>query len=212
MLYLPVCYELLLWTALAAANADGPAWRLPVDCHVDSVRLTAIGAFGLGRRARPKVPAHLHTGVDLARPSGNYRDEPVFPASSGVVVSLRDDGPYAQIIIEHDPPGAAMVWTVYEHVAGISCALGDTVSPDRPMARFMSRRELDRHGWQFDHIHFEALKVRPPLRRPEPRLPHCRYRTYGLVCRSGEELAARYYDPLVFLRERVTIFRPAEKK
>lgn len=166
---------------------------------MDSVRLTKIGGFGLLRRARPGVPAHLHTGADISRPSANYRDEPVYPVARGRVVSLRDDGPFAQIIIEHLSPDGARLWTVYEHVAGIRCALGDTVSPDRPMARFMDRRELDRHGWQFDHLHLELLRVAPPPRPANPRLPFCRYMTYGLTCYTREELEARYLDPLLFL-------------
>lgn len=174
-------------------------WRLPVDCSLDSIRLTRIGAFGLFRRARPGVPAHLHTGTDFARPSKNYADEPVYPVARGRVVSLRDDGPYAQLIVEHRLPGSLTLWTVYEHVAGIRCSLGDSVCPPRPIARFMSRRELDRHGWQFDHLHLELLRVPPPPRRPDPRLPYCKLMTYGLSCYSREELETRYLDPVEFL-------------
>jgi len=182
-----------------ALAQPGPYWRLPVDCRLDSVRLTRIGAFGRLRQARPGVPAHLHTGVDIVRPSANYRDEPVYPAFPGVVISLRADGPYAQIILEHCPSDSQSLWTVYEHVSGIRCGLGDTVAPDRPMARFMDRRELDRHGWQFDHLHFEVMKRRPVTRPPDARLPFCRYRTFGLTCFSESDLAGRYHDPLLFL-------------
>lgn len=174
-------------------------WRLPVDCHLDTVRLTRIGEFGQQRRARPGFPAHLHTGVDIARPSDNYDDAPVYPVARGLVVSLRDDGPYAQVIIEHSLPDSGKLWSVYEHVAGIACALGDTAIPEQPIARFMSRTELDRHGWQFDHLHLELMKVSPRPRRADPRLPYCRLMTHGLTCCTREELEARYLDPLVFL-------------
>ncbi len=186
----------LAFAAELAAAQSTLLWRLPVDCHLDSVRLTSIGAFGLLRKARPGVPAHLHAGVDLARPSRNYRDEPVYPATAGVVVSLRDDGPFAQLIVEHTLPDKSKLWTVYEHLAGIRCALGDTVSPAEPIARFMNRSELDRHGWQFDHLHLEIMKVPPRPRRPDLRLPLCRYLTYGLTCYTREDLESKYLDPL----------------
>jgi hypothetical protein len=78
---------------------------LPVDagCRkcIDNLKLTEIGSYGLPRNPRPGVPAHVHTGIDIRRPSANYIDEPVYPIFSGTVISKRDDGPYAQIILEH---------------------------------------------------------------------------------------------------------------
>ena len=79
-------------------------WHLPIRTNnrqsLENVELTRIGKFGLMRAARPGIPAHHHTGTDFKRPSDNYVDEPIFPAAKGTVVSLRDDGPYAQIIIQ----------------------------------------------------------------------------------------------------------------
>ncbi len=193
-------FRVTVLMALLVVSEQSPAWRLPVNCHPDSVRLTRIGDFGRLRRARPGIPAHLHTGVDIARPSRDYRHEPVYPAAVGVVVSLRDDGPFAQLIVEHCLDGGAKVWTVYEHVSGIACALGDTVSPERPLARFMDRRELDRYGWQFDHLHFEVMKSRPRPRPFDPRLPYCRYETFGLRCFDREEIERNYWHPLIFLK------------
>lgn len=189
----------VLTVLLTAGAVGGPAWRLPVNCHPDSVRLTRIGEFGLLRRARPGIPAHLHAGIDIARPSDNYHHEPVYPVGPGVVVSLRDDGPFAQLIIEHRLENGAKLWSVYEHVSGMVCSLGDTVSPEHPLARFMNRQELDRHGWQFDHLHLEIMRIPPRPRSPDPRLPYCRYATYGLTCYVRQELEARYLDPIEFL-------------
>lgn len=155
-------FGLSFLAALSLTAAGGPGWRFPVACHPESLRLTRIGDFGLLRRSRPGIPAHLHTGVDIDRPSDNYNNEPVYPIASGIVISLCDDGPYAQIIIEHRTAGGDTVWSVYEHVAGILCNLGDTVTPSRPIARFMNRRELNRYGWQFDHLHLEMMRTPPP--------------------------------------------------
>jgi len=206
MLYLKVnlmaavCRPLLLLAvpSVQLLWAQPPNWRCPVDCHPDSIRLTAIGAFGLWRKARPGIPAHLHAGVDIVRPSKNYDDEPIYPVSRGRVVGLRDDGPYAQIIIEHGTEPGDTLWSVYEHIAGIACRLGDSASPSRPIARFMNRRELNRYGWQFDHLHLEIMKARPRAEAPPGR--RFRLLTYGLTCYSREELESRYIDPLEFIK------------
>lgn len=204
-------FGLTFLAGLAFLAASGPGWRLPVDCHPDSVRLTRIGQFGRLRRARPGIPAHLHTGVDIARPSRNYRNEPIYPVARGRVVSRRDDGPYAQLIIEHGPETGDTIWSVYEHIAGIACGLGDSVVPERPIGRFMNRAELDRHGWQFDHLHLEIMKVPPRPRPDDPRLPHCLFMPYGLICYTRKELEARYLDPLIFIREKQPPCKSAAK-
>ena len=87
------------------SNEEKIEWYIPINTEnrqsLEKVQLSSIGPFGLLRQARPGIPAHLHTGVDLKRPNNNYINEPVFPAAKGKVISFRDDGPYAQIIIQH---------------------------------------------------------------------------------------------------------------
>jgi len=82
---------------------------LPVDYgdrkDISRVQLTEIGEFGLMRKARVGIPAHFHTGIDIKRPGNNYHDEPIFPIAPGRVISKRTDGPYAQLIIEHNVNG-----------------------------------------------------------------------------------------------------------
>ncbi|HUI91888.1 MAG TPA: M23 family metallopeptidase [Chitinivibrionales bacterium] len=185
-------------------SAADSSWYLPIKLHdrqsLENVKLTQIGPFGLVRKARPGVPSHLHTGIDFRRPSDNYDDEPEYPASRGVVISLRSDGPFAQIIVEHRLNDSVKVWTVYEHIAGIMATLGDTVSPDKPMGRFMTKKELDKYGWQFDHLHFEVMKKSPVVLKPERRNPFRRFNTYALTCYTKKELDKVYYDPREFLK------------
>jgi murein DD-endopeptidase MepM/ murein hydrolase activator NlpD len=187
------------------AAAGDLAWFLPIASgnrqSMEGVRLTALGAFGHDRKPRPTVPAHLHTGMDIRRPTGNYVDEPIFPAASGRVLSLRDDGPFAQIIVEH-VDGGDTLWTVYEHAAGISVRVGERVTPDKRMARFMTRGELDHLGWQFDHLHFEVMRRRPLAIAPSAKTPERRYDTYALTCRSRAKLDSCYFDPAKFLMAR----------
>ena len=177
-------------------------WFLPINTanrqSWEQVELTEIGRFGLMRKARPRVPAHLHTGIDIKRPNMNYNNEPIFPAAKGRVISYRDDGPYAQIIIEHTFSNSNPIWTVYEHVAGINVKLGENVDPDTRIARFMNKDELNQYGWQFDHIHFEVMRVKPIPLKPDKKRPFRHYGTYCLVCYHPFQLARRYYNPFDF--------------
>jgi murein DD-endopeptidase MepM/ murein hydrolase activator NlpD len=183
----------------AAGRID---WFVPINSDnrqsLEQVRLTPIGRFGLMRKARPKVPAHLHTGVDIKRPAENYVNEPIFPAAGGRVISFRDDGPYAQIIIEHPMSHSKSIWTVYEHVAGINVKLGQNVDAETQIARFMNKNELNKHGWQFDHVHFEVMRVKPIPLKPDHKKPYRYYGTYCLICYNPLQLKTRYYNPFRF--------------
>jgi murein DD-endopeptidase MepM/ murein hydrolase activator NlpD len=162
------------------------------------LKLTSIGKFGLPRKARPHVLAHLHTGIDIQRPYSNYENEPVFPMAPGIVISKRNDGPYAQLIIEHFLDGEK-IWTCYEHIAGIKVKVRDRVEPKVPIARFMNKKELDTFGWQFDHFHFEVLKVKPMALVPGAKTPERFFNSYSLVCYSEKELEDHFYSPVNFL-------------
>lgn len=167
---------------------------------ITEIRLTEIGKFGLIRKARKTVPSHIHTGIDIKRPNKNYFDEPIFAIAIGKVISKRTDGPYAQLIIEHEINNKTF-WTVYEHIAGIKADLNDIVNPEKPLARFMNTNELNKYGWQFDHFHLEILKIKPISITPDKLHPDRFYNSYSLFCYKAEELEKYFYDPLEFLRE-----------
>ena len=173
---------------------------LPVQVStLTEIKLTLIGHFGEVRKARPGIPEHLHTGIDIRRPNSNYDNEPILSLAPGRIISLRDDGPFAQIIIEHKLDHFYHFWSVYEHIAGISVTIGEQVLAGKPLARFMNRKELEKYGWQFDHFHLEILKIKPRPIKPAFELPFYLYQTYNLECYSREELAYYYYHPLEFL-------------
>ncbi len=164
----------------------------------ETVHLTSIGQFGVLRKDRPNIPAHFHTGVDFKRPSGNYENEYIFPIMTGKIISLRDDGPFAQIIIEHNFPNQGTIWSVYEHVAEITVTIGDFVSPNLPIARFMNKNELEQYGWQFDHLHLEILKSKPHQLEPNPKTPFRFFGTYCLECYHESDLDKYYYNPMEY--------------
>ena len=201
-----ICLQFLVVVFLTSGAHTSPAaWLAPVDVDDrsawESLKLTSIGSFGLLRKARPSIPEHFHTGIDIMRPRGNYDDDPIFPASEGIVISTRDDGPLAQIIIEHQLENGLSVWSVHEHIAGIGVAVGDRVNAYEPIARFMSKDELNKYGWQFDHLHFEILKRRPRPLKPTSETPHRFFGTYSIECYSHADLDRHYYDPTVFSTE-----------
>ena len=173
---------------------------LPNRHSIDNLKLTEIGNFGLLRKERKNIPAHLHTGIDIKRPHENYSDEPIFPIAKGMVLSKRTDGPYAQLIIEHDFNGKYF-WTAYEHIADISVKAGDLVDPFMQIARFMNREELNKYGWQFDHFHFEIIKVKPQPLSSGPLHPERFYKSFTLECFSEQDLEKYFFDPLEFFRE-----------
>jgi len=203
------CGLLVLFGCCCAAvrARDSLDWLLPVRHQnrkcLDDLELTEIGGFCVIREARPGIPAHMHTGIDIRRPSDNYENEPVFPAARGLVVSFREDGPFAQIILEHVTAEGDTLWTVYEHVSGIGVRINEVVIPQQPIARFMSEDELNRYGRHFDHLHFEIMKSRPIPVKPGKDLSFRRFRTYGLHCGSIDELQGHYIDPLRFLEDRL---------
>jgi len=178
-------------------------YNLPINSpdrrSINSMELTKIGQFGLLRKERPGVPAHFHTGIDIKRPTQNYHEEPIFPIFEGIVISKRQDGPYAQLIIEHE--NEHKFWTVYEHIAGIEVNLYEFVNPETPIARFMNKSELNKYGWQFDHFHFEILKTQP-IRLNQNRLhPERLFASHTLQCYSKEDLEKYFYHPLNFLEK-----------
>ncbi|MCF8365170.1 MAG: M23 family metallopeptidase [Bacteroidales bacterium] len=178
-------------------------WFLPINLlnrqTIDGLQMTEIGEFGVMRKPRPGIPAHLHSGIDLLRPSANYNSQPVFPAAIGVVISIRDDGAFAQIIVEHQLFDYSSLWTVYEHIAGIKVKVGETVDPLIPMARFMNQQELDRNGWQFDHLHFEIMKMAPMPANPDPKNQQHFFNSHWLDCKTPGQLSSCYFDPLFYL-------------
>jgi len=191
----------VIFLVLITSNVNSIEVELPICIKerrsLAGITLTKIGEFGLWRKNRPNVRGHFHTGIDIKRPNHNYDNEPIFPIAEGLVISKRDDGPYAQIIIEHTSENVKY-WSVYEHVAGILVNLNDRVEIGYPIARFMNRMELDEYGWQFDHLHCEILKVKPMKLRGDAKNIDRRYNSYSLVCYTKDELRKYFYNPILF--------------
>jgi hypothetical protein len=177
-------------------------WRVPANYqkidNIDQIKLSPIGQFGLQREARPGVPAHYHTGIDILRPNSNYHNEPVFPTNNGTIVSIIDDGPYSQIVIEHVFENHKF-WSVYEHIKVVVTEINREVSWNDTIGFFFNKEELHRYGWQFNHVHFEINKIEPLKATPTEKKPVRYYKTYAIVCYTKDELNARLENPLTLL-------------
>ena len=178
---------------------------LPFDAidryEVSEIRLTNIGQFAQKRKARPNIPEHYHTGIDIKRPGNNYDCEYIYPVAAGIVISKRTDEAYANLIIEHNINGFK-VWSLYEHIAGIKVKTGDRVEPSKPIARFMNKDELNRYGWQFDHFHLEIIKVKPQPIQSAAKTPERFFNSYTLTCYTLQDLHKYYIDPVEFLKNK----------
>lgn len=178
--------------------------KIPIDAlersSLQELELTEIGEFGLLRKERPNVPVHLHTGIDIKRIGNNYENNLIFPIAEGIVISKRDDGPFAQLILEHYMANRRF-WTVYEHIAGIAVELYDEVTPDQPIARFMNKEELNKYGWQFDHFHLEILKIAPLKISNQKEQEDRHFMSFTLKCFFQKSLTQYYYDPVQFLMD-----------
>ena len=63
----------------------------------------------------------------------------------------------------------------------------------------MNTIELNKYGWQFDHVHFEVMKIKPLPRKPDRKRPSMYYGTYCLVCYNRNQLDEKYYNPQEYL-------------
>jgi hypothetical protein len=195
---------IILFIFSSVNSGENDLLLLPINSetrqNIGEMKLTQIGQFSKLRKERTSVPAHYHTGIDIKRPKENYEMEPIFPITKGLVVSKRDDGPFAQIIIEHRKSNI-LFWTVYEHIAGIQVEVGNEVNPYMPIARFMNKQELNRYGWQFDHFHFEVLKIKPIELFPDSEHLDRFYGSYTLICYSISDLEKYFYNPISFFEK-----------
>jgi hypothetical protein len=67
----------------------------------------------------------------------------------------------------------------------------------------MNKRELEKYGKQFDHFHFEVLRVPPIKINPTDKTPDRHFTSYTLSGTTREKLHRYFYDPTVFLKERL---------
>ncbi len=66
----------------------------------------------------------------------------------------------------------------------------------------MNKDELNRYGWQFDHFHFEIMRVKPIPLKTNTSNPERYYNSYSLVCYTGQQLDKYFLDPYDFFKRK----------
>lgn len=136
---------------------------------------------------------HLHTGIDLINPMGGS-GEKVYAAASGKIVSIYAKEPHLSIMIQHRLPSEETIWTVYVHVTKVKVKEGDLVRNDTIIANLMDKSQLNKYGWEFNHLHFEVLKY--------PRISEAgRYLSFSTECKTKKEVEKHFYNPVTFLQK-----------
>ncbi len=157
--------------------------------------LRVVSPFAAGRRSYRA--GHLHTGADL-RPVGRV-DDPitVLPVAPGVVVSVHLGPPHTTVVVRHRLANRGALYTAYKHLTDVTVALGDEVSATTPLGRLFTRREAAALGGPYDHLHLEV---------------RTRFDDLGVaswLTMTPAELAARFIDPVIVLREQLGELTPA---
>lgn len=165
-------------------------WKLPFKTSprksLSSIRWTRNGEF-MAWRVR-----HLHTGIDLTNSVGGPGEE-VYAASAGKVVSIYAKEPYLSVMIQHRLSSGQTVWTVYVHVTNVMVRPGDVVGENTVIALLMNESQLNRYGWEFNHLHFEILKY-PRINKEGKHL------SFSTKCKTENQVRSHFYNPITFLQ------------
>lgn len=129
---------------------------------------------------------HLHAGIDIGFPYG----EAVYPIAEGKVLFISNLPNEGTVVLEHRLPGDRRVFSKYVHVAEISVAGGEIVTPQAHFARALKENEFKRSGLPFNHVHLEIRK---------------NFSDEGINSSSAKtrsDLELNLYDPAKYLKER----------
>lgn len=167
-------------------------WYVPftTENRNDIHTVRVISAFGTARYSY--VRGHIHTGVDIIprrRVIGEYVY--VYPLAEGIVCSIHLGHPHRTIVIKHRLLNGTIIFSSYKHLQEIYVTNGERVSPSRKLARLYTRREARALGGSYDHLHLEIRKG---------------FDDFGVASwatMSQKELRRRFYDPWIFMRQRV---------
>ena len=140
----------------------------------------ASDGFGAYRRR-----GHKHAGLDI-RADFN---ETVYAVGKGKVVKIFNAFPYKSVLLEHRLATGDVFYTVYIHIEDVLVSVGDRVDQNTPLARVFNQDEFKKSKFIQNHLHFEIRKTIDD------------YRLLSIRCRTLEDLAIYFYDPMKFFQE-----------
>ena len=172
-------------------------WKLPLNTidrqDWSTVYLEPDAYFKNLRAPFGTVKLHYHTGMDLQNRAAVNPGEPVYAIAAGKVIAIEDPPPQRRITIEHLLPNGDKVWSVYIHIIDEQVKVGDIVDSETVIARLMNAAELERYGKEYDHVHLEIMKKKPPN-----FINFDQRKTF--TCYSEQQVDDYFYNPEEFLK------------
>ena len=131
--------------------------------------------------------------MDLQNRAAVNPGEPVYAIAAGKVIEIEDPPPQRRITIEHLLPNGDKVWSVYIHIIDEQVEVGYIVDSETVIARLMNAAELERYGKEYDHVHLEIMKKKPPH-----FINFDQRKTF--TCYSEQQVDDYFYNPEEFLK------------
>ena len=145
-----------------------------------------LDGFGAYRTA-----GHKHAGLDI---KGGF-NESVYSIGIGIVKEIYGEFPYATVLIEHHLPNNEIVYSGYTHIEDIEVKVNQIVNQNTKLGRLFSEEEYKKTDFRENHLHFEVRKTIE------------RYKGISIKCFSMEELNRYFYDPAMFMKERMEKYK-----
>ena len=160
----------------------------------DIKTIQVVSVFGSPRNSY--LPGHIHTGLDIIPKKPMEKHIYVYPLANGVVCSVHLGHPHKTIVVKHMLPDGQLIYTAYKHLESIYLSQGEQVTRHSQLGRLYTRKEALAQGGNYDHLHLEIRK---------------QFDDYGVASwatLTTEALRQRFYNPLTFMRKKISSVLP----
>lgn len=185
-----ISFVILANSAISNSLSPSIFWRIPLGAEnrksFNSIKWEKDAHF-----MSPRIGGHLHTGIDLMKSIHNVGAK-IYAASNGRVVSIYAREPHKAVMVMHQLASGETIYSVYVHITDIQVSIGETVDSNTFIARLMNAEQLNKYGWEFNHVHFEILRGKPRIETPG------KYLSYSVLCNTQEEVNKHFYNPVSF--------------
>lgn len=149
--------------------------------------ITVVSVFGAARQSY--VRGHIHTGLDLVPRRPGRGPIEVLAMAPGRVCSIHLSDPHLTVVVEHRLLDGTTLFTSYKHLARADVVEGQQVTAATRVGVLYTRAQARELGGNYDHLHLEI----------RTRFDDAGAASWTTMTR--QELARRFVDPLVFLKQ-----------
>ncbi|MGY4384051.1 murein DD-endopeptidase MepM/ murein hydrolase activator NlpD [Pedobacter sp. UYP24] len=166
-------------------------WFLPFDAinRKDIKQIKIISIFGDHRDSYLK--GHIHTAIDINPVNPKSKLIPVYAMANGIVCSVHLGENQKTVVVKHKLKDGSIMFSSYKHLKEVYVAQGMQVTPSTKLARLFTVQESKKYNGDYHHLHLEIRKA---------------FDDYGCaswLTLTKEQLNARFYNPLSFLKEKL---------